>query len=415
MSSQAPSARFAPGTRGFLLVLAAAMGMTALAIDAMLPAFGEIRAEFGYSENSSAVTGLVTAFMAGLGIGQLPAGLLADRFGRRPVLWGGIAIYVVGALLAMLAPSLPLMIAARFLWGLGAAGPRVAVFAMVRDSYQGEQMARQMSTIMAVFLIVPMIAPSVGAGLLAIGPWRLVFGFMILIGLLVLALSTGLPATMPAGKRRRLTLKEVLASWRIVLSTPGTLGYLLSMTAIMSVFLAYVGSSEAIVVDIYDRESWFPVIFGAVSLVLAIAVLANGRSVERLGLRFILRFGPVVLVAVALLFALVVWMGDGKPPLGLFLVSLTLVLVMMQVLQTNINSAAMLPLGSVAGSGSALLGMIPMVLGSVIASFINGAVDHTVTPFAWAFVIGSVAALIGSRWALQVAPLDAVRRRPATR
>ena len=156
-----------PGTTAFTLLLSSAMAMTALGIDTMLPAFDDIREQHGLASDATQVAGLVTAFIAGFGIGQLPAGILADRYGRRPVLWGGLVVYVVGCAAAALAPSLGLMIAARFLWGLGAAGPRVAVTAMVRDSYSGAAMARQMSSIMAIFLIVPMIAPSIGAGLVA--------------------------------------------------------------------------------------------------------------------------------------------------------------------------------------------------------------------------------------------------------
>lgn len=400
------AARFAPGTRGFIAVLSLTMGMTALAIDSMLPAFPDIRAEFGYAADSTAVAGLVTAFMAGLGVGQLPAGLLADRFGRRPILIGGIALYIFGAVASMLAPTLPLMVAARFLWGLGSAGPRVASVAMVRDAYSGEQMAKMMSYIMAVFLLVPMIAPTIGSGLLVVGNWRLIFGFTILVGVLAAVLSGGLPTTLPVEERRLLSASEVWQSWKIVLATPGMYGYLIGMTAVFSSFLTYISSAELIIDEIFGLADWFFLIFGLVALCLAGAVLTNGTFVERIGLDKVLRVGPLVLNAFTLMLLALSLATDGRPPFALFLVALTLVMVTLQVLYVNSNSAAMVPLGHVAGSGSALLGMVPMVGGAAIGSYISSLYNGTFTPFAIAFVVAGVVCLGGFRWALAAAPLD---------
>lgn len=400
------AARFAPGTRGFIAVLSLTMGMTALAIDSMLPAFPDIRAEFGYAADSTAVAGLVTAFMAGLGVGQLPAGLLADRFGRRPILIGGIALYIFGAVASMLAPTLPLMVAARFLWGLGSAGPRVASVAMVRDAYSGEQMAKMMSYIMAVFLLVPMIAPTIGSGLLVVGNWRLIFGFTILVGVLAAVLSGGLPTTLPVEERRLLSASEVWQSWKIVLATPGMYGYLIGMTAVFSSFLTYISSAELIIDEIFGLADWFFLIFGLVALCLAGAVLTNGTFVERIGLDKVLRVGPLVLNAFTLMLLALSLATDGRPPFALFIVALTLVMVTLQVLYVNSNSAAMVPLGHVAGSGSALLGMVPMVGGAAIGSYISSLYNGTFTPFAIAFVVAGVVCLGGFRWALAAAPLD---------
>ena len=154
----------------FTFVLAMGMAVTALGIDSVLPAFPEIREAMGLDEDATEVAGLITFFLIGSSAGLLPAGLLADRYGRRSVMLGGLVLYVAGALGALLAPTLPLMFAARFVWGLGSAGPRVAAMAMIRDAYEGDEMAKQMSFMMAVFILVPTFAPAVASGLLRARP-----------------------------------------------------------------------------------------------------------------------------------------------------------------------------------------------------------------------------------------------------
>jgi DHA1 family bicyclomycin/chloramphenicol resistance-like MFS transporter len=168
------------GRRELLALLSLTMALTALSIDLMLPAFGEIRAAFGMEPDSSDVAAMVTVFMIGLASVQLLYGPFSDRFGRKPMLYAGFALYALGAAGAALAPSFGLLLLSRFLWGVGAAGPRVIGLAIVRDTYQGDQMARAMSFIMAVFILVPVLAPSVGAAILSFAPWRAVFWFCVI-------------------------------------------------------------------------------------------------------------------------------------------------------------------------------------------------------------------------------------------
>lgn len=375
--------------------------MTALGVDTMLPAFDEIRAEYGLAGDATQVTGLITAFIVGFGIGQLPAGILADRFGRRPVLFGGLALYVVGAALAALAPSLGLMIAARFVWGLGAAGPRVAVTALVRDSFSGAAMARQMSSIMAIFLIVPMVAPSLGAGVIALGPWQLVIWMCAAIALLVFAAATYLPAPVPIANRRPFSARSMLADWRTVLATPGTLGWIAATVVMTGTFMSYLASSENIVDEVFGLKRWFVVTFAALALVMAAAQLVNGRFVEAIGLRRILAVVPAVQIASSAALAITALATDGVPPFGVFLSLLIVVMVSQQVLMVNINSAAMIPLGAVAGSAAAVIGATPQIFGSLLGNRIDAAFDGTVTPLSVAFLVGSLLSAASIHYALR--------------
>ena len=151
------------GSRELIALLAMLMSGVALAIDIMLPAFGDIRAEFGLADDSTAVAGLVTMFLFGLAVSQVFFGVLSDRFGRKPILYVGIAIYVAGAAASMLAPTLGWLLAGRFVWGIGAAAPRMTTLSVLRDTYTGERMARALSFVMAIFILVPIVAPSIGA------------------------------------------------------------------------------------------------------------------------------------------------------------------------------------------------------------------------------------------------------------
>lgn len=373
------------------------MAVTALGIDTVLPAYGEIRSTLGLAEGASEVTGLITFYFVGNSLGLLPAGLLADRFGRRAVMWGGLALYVVGAIGSILAPSLTVMFVARFVWGLGGSGPRVAALAMVRDGSAGEQMAKQMSLVMAVFLLVPAVGPTLSAGILALGPWQAVFWMCAAAATVVAGFVTMLPETLPVEARRPLAVRSAWSSCRIVLSTPGSTAYMVSLTALFGVFMSYLASSELIVDQTFGLKPWFPAFFGGLALVMLVSMVVNGRFVERLGLRRLLSIvfvGNLVSVVVMLIVALAT---SGRPPFWLFVVLISAVLFSQQMLIPNINAAAMRPLASVAGTGTAMLGMVSGVLGALIGEVINRRFDGTITPLAIGFVISSVVALVAWR------------------
>jgi DHA1 family bicyclomycin/chloramphenicol resistance-like MFS transporter len=395
-------ARLVPGSRGFIATLAACMAATALAIDSALPAFGEIRTAFDLADDATSVTGIITFFFIGSSLGLLPAGILADRFGRRPVMWGGLALYVLGAVASVFAPSLWIMFVARFVWGLGSAGPRVAAMAMVRDAYEGEQMAKQMSLIMAVFILVPTFAPAIAAGVLVLGPWQVVFLGCAGVAIVVAGAVTMLPETLTAESTRTLGGRDVGRSLRTIVTTPGTFGYLLSLTALFGVFLSYLASSEIILEQVFDLGKWFPLFFGGIAVVMGSAMYVNGRIVERLGLTRIIRFCFAANLASAAAMVAVALSTSGRPPFWLFVALLAAVLFFQQMLIPNLNAAAMRPLGLVAGTAAALLGMVPGVLGAVIGSLIDRQFDGTITPLSIGFVVSSAVALGAWRWASSV-------------
>jgi DHA1 family bicyclomycin/chloramphenicol resistance-like MFS transporter len=400
LAARAARPALRPGSALFTFVLAMAMAVTALGVDTVLPAFPQIREAMGLAEEATEVAGLITFFLMGSSAGLLPAGLLADRFGRRPVMWGGLVLYVAGAVMALFAPTLTVMFIARFVWGLGSAGPRVAVMAMVRDAYSGEQMAKQMSFIMAVFILVPTFAPSIAAGLLLIGPWQIVFWLCAAAGVAMLAATWRLPETLAPEDRTQLSAREIWSSCRTVLATPGTSGYLVSLTALFGVFLSYLASSEIILDQVFDLSDWFPVFFGGLSVVMGVGMYLNGRIVERIGLDRLM--GTVFtgsVVAVLSLLAVAVVSG-GTPNFWAFVVTMAGVLFAHQMLIPNLNAAAMRPLAHVAGTAAAILGMVPGVIGAVIGAVIDSQFDGTIMPLAIAYAVGTVIAIAGWRWSV---------------
>jgi len=190
----------------FLGLMAAASATVAIAIDAMLPAFADVRQHFGLAATSSSSAMIVTVFMAGVGVGQLVYGTLADRFGRKPVFMAGLLLYVFAGFATALAPTLGTMLAGRFLWGLGAAGPRIVSQAMLRDRFRGDVLARAMAIVLTVFLVVPTLAPLLGQAVLQLGSWRYTFAIGPILATVVVLWSTRVSESLQASMRRPLDL-----------------------------------------------------------------------------------------------------------------------------------------------------------------------------------------------------------------
>src|SRR4051812_15010864 len=186
----------------FVAMIAACMAMVGLAIDTVLPAFPQIREAFGLASDSTAVTWIITAFFLGLASGQLFYGPLSDRYGRKPLLYCGLVLCAVAASASALAPTLGLVVVFRFLWGFGAAGPRSLAPALGRDTYEGDRMARTMSFAMSIFILSPVLAPSIGAVLVGATAWQAVFWFLVVCTIAVALWATRLPETLPASRRR---------------------------------------------------------------------------------------------------------------------------------------------------------------------------------------------------------------------
>ena len=380
----APAAR-AKGVasgREFILLVTALMAISALGIDLMLPAFPKIRHQFGMPAGSTRVAWIVTAYFLGMAAGPWLYGPASDRFGRRRPLFAGVVLYGIAAVTAAVAPSWGLIVAARFVWGVGASGPRSLCVAMIRDRHEGDTMARLMSMIMAVFLLVPVIAPGVGAGLLAIFPWRAVFWFPAIVAVLLLVWARRLPETLDESMRRPFTWRAVLAAGREVVSHRQAMAMMLAVMFLFGIMTTYLAGSEVIVGDVYGYGPWFPLFFGAIAVLLALNSLNNARLIGRFGVIRLVRVVAVVGVTASAALVAVALVGHGKPNFWLFTLMLCMVIPMVQGLSPPANTIAMTPLPHVAGTASAIIATVTSAGGAVLGSVATGAFDGTVRPFA---------------------------------
>lgn len=383
------------GRREFVVLMAWTMALTALSIDLMLPAFDEMRVDLGLAPDSTETAATVTVFFIGMAIAHLFYGPLADRFGRKPTLYGGLVIFVAGAIGAAVAPSLSWVLFFRFVWGVGSAGPRVVALSVVRDIYAGDRMAKVMSLIAAVFILVPVIAPALGALLLTVVGWRFLFWVCAAMGVVIALWLTRLPETLDdAHRMERFHLRTVGRSARAVVTNRQAVGYTIALTLVFGAFVSYLASSELVWEEVYGRGDQFPLIFGSLAAVIGVAVLVNGRIVERVGARRIIHSAMIGYVVAAGLATAVAMASGGAPAFWIFLPLLALPLLAHGLLIPNSNSLAMEPLGDVAGTASAIIGTVSILGGSLIGAAIDQAFDGTVTPMIGGFFGMSLLALI---------------------
>lgn len=379
------------GRTEFVLLMATTMSLTALSIDLMLPAFDEMRADFGLAPDSTAMAPTVTLFFVGLAIAQLGYGPLADRFGRKPTLYVGLGIFLVGAIGSALAPTVGSLLAFRLVWGIGSAGPRAITLSIVRDIYSGDRMARVMSFIVAIFIFVPVVAPGAGALLLHVASWRFLFwvcaAMAVALGLWMLRL----PETLdPEHRIERLQIRSIARAARIVVTNRQAVGYTIGLTFVFGAFVSYLASSELVWEDVYGRGDQFPIIFGGLAAVIGLAILLNGVIVDRVGARRIIHgalISYVVTAGIAMAFAVA---RGGRPNFWVFVLLLALPLASHGLLIPNANSLAMEPLGEVAGTASAIIGSVSILGGSLLGAAIDRAFDGTVTPMITAFFVASL-------------------------
>lgn len=350
-------------------MMAATMALHAAAIDTMLPALPLIGREFAIGEENR-LQWIVTAFMMGAGAGQLIYGPLSDRFGRRPVLLVGLIAYVLLSLIASQAPNLDLLIEARFLQGFSVAAVSVVARSIVRDRYSGATMARVMSTIFLVFLIVPILAPSIGQLLLLFVSWRAIFGFLALLGFgMAVWIALRLPETLKPEARRSLAAAHLLAAARFVLTEPTSILYTLGVTTMFGSVLAYVSTVPQIFAGAFRAPQLMAGTFAICAGTMAAATFLNSRIVERVGMYRISHAALVTFIVVTALHAAIAYRGVESVVTFAVLQSATMACFSLSV--SNFGAIAMQPMGAIAGSAASVQGVISTIGGALVGSLIG--------------------------------------------
>ena len=368
-----------PGTREMTLMLAALMALNSFAIDAMIPALPQIGQSLRVAEENHRQL-VVIAYFLGFGSTQLLWGPLADRFGRKPILAAGITLYAGFALLCGIAWSFPVLIAARVCQGASAAVTRVLVVAMVRDLFEAEAMARVMSLVFMVFMLMPVLAPNIGQLILLFAPWRAIFLVLAAYALVMLFWSgLRLPETLHPEYRRTLRLGEISEAIRASLKDPLSRGYTLALTVSSGGLVAYISSIQQIVAEAFHEGRYIGFVFAAVAAPMAFASWTNSKVVGRFGLRRVGHAAAVCFALIAMAHAALALAGAETLPAFIVLQALTM--CCFAFTSSNLSTLAMSNMAAIAGTASSVQGVIWTIGGAAIGFLIGAAFDGTAVPF----------------------------------
>lgn len=366
----------------FVALLATLFATIAFSIDAMLPALPQIAAELVPDDVNRAQL-ILTTFVLGMGVGTLFAGPISDATGRKSAITGGFALYIAGAVLAWRAQTIEMLLLARFLQGLGSAGPRIVSLALVRDLYQGREMARVTSFVMMVFILVPAFAPSVGAVVIGFAGWRGLFGAFILFGLIgVLWLWLRQAETLPPARRRPMTVTSLAAAAREVLADREVRIYTVVLTLGFGQMFAVLSSSQQLFSDTYGRGESFPIWFAAMALLAGTGSMLNARFVVQLGMRHIavMAYAMQTLVSSAMLVLTLTGALPAWAEFPLFFFWVTSVFFMAGVTFGNLNALALQRMGHIAGMAASIVSAVSTIFAVVIAAPLGLMFDGTATP-----------------------------------
>jgi DHA1 family bicyclomycin/chloramphenicol resistance-like MFS transporter len=397
----APNQQLKMGFGEFVVLAAAMMSTQALAVDAMLPALPTIIHEMRVPDENRGQL-IIQYYVAGVGLGQIFWGLMSDRYGRRPVLLSGLGLYVLAAVSCAVATSFPALLAWRLLHGLAAASV-VVTRSVIRDLYSGRPMARIMSLTFVVFIMVPIIAPSIGQAMLALAPWRFVFVLFAAFGGSVwLWALLRLKETLHLEYRLTLTARHVWGAVRIVLGDRTSLYYSLAVMVMIGSLLAYVGMVQQIFADVFRRASLMPSMFALCAMSMGAAAIVNSRIVERIGMRRISHAALLAFIGITATHFVVAALGLEQIWTFVLLQSATMACFSLAV--SNFGAMALEPVGAVAGIGASLQGFMSMTGGALIALLIGRQFNGTTLPLAGGAVICGILSLLfvlrAERWRL---------------
>jgi len=378
----------------FIVLSACTMALTALGIDIMLPAFAQLREHFGLSHDSTETSKIISFFFMGQ-VAQIIFGVLSDRYGRLAILRIGFPLYIIGGIAAAFGPDLRIMLAARFVAGVGASAVFMTTIAGVRDRFVGDQMARIMSLIFTIFLFTPVLAPFLGVAILSIASWKMVFLAPPLFAVIVFIWSLRLEESLPREQRISLDWSIIGGSIRKVVTHRTFLRYTGITTLLFTALSAYVASSEHIIGDIYGRPKLFPWIFGGMGLVMSMCSLLNSRLSIKYGARRSIKGLLSVYAVIGSALLLCTFMVGDPPDMRLFFAGVTLMMAINLAVEPNSSALALEPMGDVAGVASSVYGTVFFFIGATLGSVISQSMRNGVFPLAMGFfILGLIAVLL---------------------
>lgn len=378
-------------TKEFTLLMALLMSVVAISIDALLPALGVIGRDLGV-QNQNHAQYLISFIFAGMAIGQLIAGPLSDALGRKKILYCGIALYLAGSVICFFASSLEIMLLGRFIQGVGVSGPYVSAVSIVRDKFSGRQMAKIMSLIMIIFMMVPALAPSLGQAVLFYTSWHGVFVLYIIYALVVTAwIFLRLEETLPKEHRIPFHVPNILDGFRQVFTNRITICYTVCMGLCFGGLMGYLNSAQQIFQDQFGTGEMFSVYFGGLAVVVAISSLLNSRLVEKHGMRYLSGRAYMAIVAASAVFLTLHAFGDIA--LWMFLGYAAVLFFCFGLVFGNMNALALEPMGHIAGIAAAITGSVSSIMSLTLGAIIGQLYDGTLIPLTTGILVLGILAL----------------------
>ena len=384
------------GERELVVMMASLMALNALAIDAMLPAFPAMIKGLVVSE-ANKIQYVISVFLAGTGIGALIYGPLSDRYGRRPILLFSVLGSTIFSLACSFADSFQFLLAMRFCHGLLAAAMGVLVVSVIRDRFSGDAMARRMSTIFLIFMIVPIIAPTVGQAVLLVAGWRTIFDLMAFMALAAAFwVWRRLPETLASENMIPIELHALTKAWKQVVLHRNATGYMLGAGIVQGALFGYLNSSQQLFDKVFNAKEFFTIGFAIVAIGIAVSNFTNARIVERFGARRVSQAALIGFIALGALQLVAAYLAPTSLPI--FLVLLTANMAMIGFIGSNFSSIAMTPFGHVAGAASSFQTFSRTIIAASIGAAIGQQFDGSVAPVAAGFMVCGFIALALVLW-----------------
>ena len=363
--------------------------LAAMSIDAMLPALSMIADDLGAENNEQQY--VVSAFLLSFGIAQMFFGPLSDSLGRKPIIYVGIGVYVLGSIICIFASDFSDILIGRALQGFGAGGPRVTIIALVRDKYKGNDMARVMSLVMMVFIMAPILAPTIGQVILLFAEWQWLFVFLIVLAVSsVIWLAFRQPETLSEDNRRPFSVLRIGMTVLEILRIRESIGYTLMSGLMFSAFVGYLSSAQQVFQITYKLGDLFPLYFAALASGLGLASYLNSKLVHKFGMRRLCRAASILICCLTVVFVGVVYEMNGIPPLFLFMAFMMPAFFCFGILYGNFVALAMEPLGHIAGVGASVVGSISSLISVPLGALIGQQFNGTVLPLVIGFSVFSV-------------------------
>ena len=383
----------------FVALMATLTALAAMSIDTVLPALPAIGASLAV-ERANDNQLVVSLFFLGFGVGQLFYGPLSDAAGRKPAAYVGLALFIAGSLLALLSRAFPMMLAARLLQGIGVAGPRTITLALILDKFEGRAMARVMSLVMFVFILVPVVAPAIGQTILGLWGWRGIFVVYLVIGVLATVwFGVRQEETLPSSRRIPFSAKRIAAALREVVTNRVSIGFTIASGFVFGAFVGYLSSAQQILQQQYALGARFPLYFAMLAIAIGGASFVNASLVLRLGMHVLSTWSLRGICVVSVAFSLFAGASAGHPPLWTLMAYLMMSFFGIGLLFGNLNALAMQPLGHIAGTGAAVVGATSMLISLAFGTWIGQSYNGTVLPLVIGFAALSACASLIAWWA----------------